>query len=366
MSNIRVDAPAPPPSLPGGAECFSAACHRPTRRRTVARWPSTGSPPGPAGSTSSPSSTTRCPPRGAGEVTIEVRAAGINPADAKHVARGDDRRDFPRRSATRSPGVLTRRRARTPRSPRAAVPSATRCWPSGSAAAGPTSLTVPAADVFAKPARAGLPARPPTCCWPARTAAEMLHVTGVRRGRHRPGARRLRRGRRQRAPAGRAARRPGDRHRERGAASTSCAGSAASRSPTATGSSSGSATLAPDGVVAALDCVGTDEAVDVSLALVADRDRIVTIAAPGRAEATGSSAIGGAMPASAAFRDGVRAHLIDLAATGGSWCRWRAPSRSPTPSTRGRAAAGAAPRRQARAGAVARGGVQERLVRGPR
>ena len=37
---------------------------------------------------------------------------------------------------------------------------------------------------------------------------------------------------------------------------------------------------APGGVVAALDCVGTDEAVDVSLALVADRGRIVTIAAP--------------------------------------------------------------------------------------
>jgi hypothetical protein len=35
-------------------------------------------------------------------------------------------------------------------------------------------------------------------------------------------------------------------------------------------------------VVAALHCVGTDEAVDVSLALVADRERIVTIAAAER------------------------------------------------------------------------------------
>ena len=36
--------------------------------------------------------------------------------------------------------------------------------------------------------------------------------------------------------------------------------------------------LAPDGVDVALDLVGTDEAMDVSLALVADRDRIATIA----------------------------------------------------------------------------------------
>ena len=29
------------------------------------------------------------PPPAAGEVTIEVRAAGMNPADAKHIANGD-------------------------------------------------------------------------------------------------------------------------------------------------------------------------------------------------------------------------------------------------------------------------------------
>ena len=73
---------------------------------------------------------------------------------------------------------------------------------------------------------------------------------------------------------------------------------------------------APDGVVAALDCVGTDEAVDVSLALVADRDRIVTIAAPQRAQADGFTAIGGTMPASKAFRDSVRADLVRLAGEG--------------------------------------------------
>src|SRR5438309_1903148 len=40
---------------------------------------------------------------------------------------------------------------------------------------------------------------------------------------------------------------------------------------------------APDGIDAALDCIGTDEAVEVSLALAPSKDRIVTIAAQGRA-----------------------------------------------------------------------------------
>jgi electron transfer flavoprotein alpha subunit len=39
---------------------------------------------------------------------------------------------------------------------------------------------------------------------------------------------------------------------------------------------------ARDGIVAALDCVGTDEAVDVSLAMVSERARVVTIAAKQR------------------------------------------------------------------------------------
>jgi NADPH:quinone reductase-like Zn-dependent oxidoreductase len=74
--------------------------------------------------------------------------------------------------------------------------------------------------------------------------------------------------------------------------------------------------LAPDGVAAALDCVGTDEAVDVSLALVGDRSRIVTIAAAGRASDEGFPAIGGAMPTSKAYRDAVRPHLVRLAGEG--------------------------------------------------
>ena len=74
--------------------------------------------------------------------------------------------------------------------------------------------------------------------------------------------------------------------------------------------------LAPDGITVALDAVGTDEAVDVSLELVPDRQRIVTIAAFGRAERDGIRLIAGAIPASQAFRDSVRARLIELAADG--------------------------------------------------
>lgn len=67
---------------------------------------------------------------------------------------------------------------------------------------------------------------------------------------------------------------------------------------------------------AALDAVGTDEAVDVSLAVVGDLGRIVTIAAPGRAAEHGFLSIAGSQPASAAFRDGIRGELARLADEG--------------------------------------------------
>ncbi len=55
---------------------------------------------------------------------------------------------------------------------------------------------------------------------------------------------------------------------------------------------------APGPVTAALDTVGTDEAVDVSLFAVTDRKRIVTIAAPQRAKSDGVQWIGGSNPKS--------------------------------------------------------------------
>ena len=50
--------------------------------------------------------------------------------------------------------------------------------------------------------------------------------------------------------------------------------------------------LAPDGVAAAIDTVGTDEAVDASLALVANRGRVVSIAAFRRGPGLGIKLIG--------------------------------------------------------------------------
>nr|WP_281387096.1 zinc-binding dehydrogenase [Jiangella mangrovi] len=53
---------------------------------------------------------------------------------------------------------------------------------------------------------------------------------------------------------------------------------------------------APDGVDVALDAAGTDEALEVSLALVADRTRIGTVVAVERAEELGIRAWSGSRP----------------------------------------------------------------------
>ncbi len=249
---------------------------------------------------------------GPGEVTIEVRAAGMNPADAKHVAAGKAE-DFPRPIGYEVAGVVT------------AVGPDTEIG-SGPVAVGDdvlafrisggwaTALTVPAKDVFAKPASLSW-GEAANLLLVGCTASEMLHVTGVGEG---------------------------DTilvHGASGAVGVSVLQQAALLGATAIGTASEGSfetvrrfggqpvaygdgleqrvrDLAPDGVAAALDCVGTDEAVDVSLALVPDRGRIVTIAAAGRARQDGFTAIAGVMPASAAYRDSVRADLVRLAADG--------------------------------------------------
>jgi NADPH:quinone reductase-like Zn-dependent oxidoreductase len=75
---------------------------------------------------------------------------------------------------------------------------------------------------------------------------------------------------------------------------------------------------APDGITAALDLVGTDEAMDVSLALVADRARIVTIAAFARGLEAGIKVIGGAPGADPGteIRDAARLELARHAGAG--------------------------------------------------
>ena len=68
-------------------------------------------------------------------------------------------------------------------------------------------------------------------------------------------------------------------------------------------------------VDAALDLVGTDEALDTSVELVADRGRIATIAGFGRAAELGIAVLTGA-DGGQAIRDAPRPELIKLAADG--------------------------------------------------
>ena len=68
-------------------------------------------------------------------------------------------------------------------------------------------------------------------------------------------------------------------------------------------------------VDAALDLVGTDEALDTSVELVADRSRIATIAGFARAGALGIAALTGA-DGGQEIRDAARAELLALAADG--------------------------------------------------
>jgi NADPH:quinone reductase len=76
--------------------------------------------------------------------------------------------------------------------------------------------------------------------------------------------------------------------------------------------------LAPDGVDAAVDCVGTDEAVDVSLELIADRDRIASIAAFPRGGEVGIKMLGGGPGADPGteVRNAARLELSELVEQG--------------------------------------------------
>ena len=252
------------------------------------------------------------PAPGAGEVTIEVRAAGMNPADAKHVARGNPQ-DFPRPIGYEVSGVVT---AVGPDTDIASGPVAVGDEVLAFRISGgwATAVTVPAGDVFAKPASLSF-GEAANLLLAGCTASEMLHVTGVGEG---------------------------DTvlvHGASGAVGVSVLQQAAMLGATVVGTARddnfetvrrfGGTPVAygdgleqrvrdraPGGVDAALDCVGTDEAVDVSLALVADRGRVVTIAAADRARREGFTAIAGAMPASQAYRDSVRADLVRLAGEG--------------------------------------------------
>ena len=114
---------------------------------------------------------------GEGEVTIEVRAVGMNPADYKYAEYGSDRSILPMPIGLELAGVIT------------AVGPNTRIA-SGEGKIGDEvlayrvpgayawSLTVPARDVFAKPANLSF-AEAANLLLAGATACEMVHVTGV-------------------------------------------------------------------------------------------------------------------------------------------------------------------------------------------
>lgn len=249
------------------------------------------------------------------QVTIRVRAAGMNPADYKHIsgARNPGAPEGPLAIGYEVAGTLS------------AVGPDTQIGSGGGTVGDEvlafrisggysTEVTVPAADVFAKPATLDF-AQAANLLLAGSTAAEMLHVTGVSAGETILV------------------------HGASGAVGVSLLqqariigarviGTASPKSFERVSSYGADPIAYGDGLaerlrdagfgkpVAALDCIGTDEAIDVSLALVADRGRIVTIANAPRADREGFRAIGGRMPASAAYRDSIRSQLIQFAADG--------------------------------------------------
>jgi NADPH2:quinone reductase len=256
--------------------------------------------------------TAELPEPGPGEVTIEVRAAGMNPADYKGLARGD-RASLPRPIGYEVAGVL------------AALGPDTSIASGGGAVGDEvlafrvtggyaSAITVAAGDVFAKPAALDFPAAANLLLVGA-TAADTLQTVGVAAGETillhgasgSVGVSVLQQARLLGARVvGTASERNFDTVRRFAGIPVAYGDGLADRVRAA----------APEGVAAAIDAVGTDEAVDVSLELVGDRDRIVTIAAMGRAGAAGIKSVGGSTPESAAFRDQVRPRLIELAAAG--------------------------------------------------
>jgi len=247
-----------------------------------------------------------------GQVTIAVRACGMNPADAKHIAPGQDRALLPLALGYEVAGIVT-----------ALGPDTELA--SGGGAAGDevvaqvsggytTAITAPAASVYAKPPALTFP-EAANLLLVGTTAADMLHACGLR-----PGETVLLHG-----AAGSVGVSVLQQARTLGARVVGTAGPAGFdlvRRFGGTPLEYGPGLLervreaAPEGVAAALDTVGSAEAGDVSLALVRDRRRVVTIAAAPRAKADGYVFVGASNPESGPFRTRARSRILGLARDG--------------------------------------------------
>jgi NADPH:quinone reductase len=248
-----------------------------------------------------------------GQVTVAVRAVGMNPADAKHIAPGQDRKLLPLAIGYEVAGVIT---AVGPDAQIATGGGAVGDEVIASQVTGGyvTALNAAASSVFGKPAALSFP-QAANLLLVGTTAAELLHVSGASSG---------------------------DTvllHGAAGAVGTSVLQQARQLGVRVVGTAStanfayirqfggipveyGPGLLdrvraaAPEGVVAALDTVGSGEAGDVSLALVPDHQKVITIADAPRARADGYVFIGASNPGSGPFRARARAGIVALAAAG--------------------------------------------------
>jgi NADPH:quinone reductase-like Zn-dependent oxidoreductase len=223
-------------------------------------------------------------PPGRGEVVVDVRAAGVNPVDHKIVsgAMGNDPARLPRPVGLEVAGVVS-----------AVGPDTT--GPGGPLSVGDEVVAYPVQGGYADTvvaAAANTVPKPAALPWPQAagvlltggTAAHTLQASGIEPGETllvhggagsvgqlavqlavRAGA----------TVVATAAERNHDRLRGLGAIPVTYGPGLADRVRAA----------APGGVDAAIDTIGTDEAVDTSLELVSDRSRIVSVAAFGRADA---------------------------------------------------------------------------------
>jgi NADPH:quinone reductase len=247
------------------------------------------------------------PGPGPGQVRIDVRACGLNPADAKHIAPGQSRALLPLAIGFEVAGVVSAAGAGTAFSPGDDVVTQA----SGGYA---TAVTVPAAGVYRKPGPLTF-AQAAGLLLVGTTAADLLHACGASRGE------------------------TVLLHGAAGAVGVSVLQQARALGVRVIGTASpanfsfvagfggvpvayGPGLLdrvraaAPAGVAAALDTVGTDEAGDVSLALVQDRARVVTIAAAPRATKDGYVFVGASNPASGPFRAHAAAGIVAMAERG--------------------------------------------------
>lgn len=265
---------------------------------------------------------TDLPEPGPDEVRISVRAAGVNPADIKlrEGMFGTDPDQLPRRLGSEAAGVVTAV-GPTVASPRVSGPAGPvevgdEVIAFRAPGAYASDLVVPASAVVPKPAELGW-AEAGGLMLTGATAVHALEATGVgvgdtvlvHGGAGGVGQMVIQlavlRGARVLATA---SPRNHDLVQELGGTPLEYGEGLADRVRK----------LTPDGVDVALDLVGTDEAMDVSLELVADRDRIATIANFDRGPREGVLLLGGGPGADPGteIRDAARADLAELAGSG--------------------------------------------------